>query len=101
MAQSKRKKSSAICQACGREIPGKIHRFSGVPSSAFCSMECQLSKAEITVEEVRPGPAGPRAPRPWYAGRMPRVLHYDRGCDCAESYENEITVPKGHSLICL
>jgi hypothetical protein len=92
--------SPATCQACGQSITGEIHRFSGVPSSAFCSIECQVSKAEITVEEVRLGPVGPRVPRPRYTGPMPRVLHYDRWCECIDLYENEITVPKGHSLIC-
>ena len=94
--------SPAICQACGRPITGKIHRFSDDPSSAFCSFECQISKTTIEVIEVELRPiTEPFAAGPIFHGPRPRTLHYDRFCECSDArFENEIVVPKRHSLIC-
>ncbi|HYT93504.1 MAG TPA: hypothetical protein VEL76_32600 [Gemmataceae bacterium] len=38
---------------------------------------------------------------PVYHGPPPSRLHDDQWCDCEEEYENQILVPKGHSLISL
>src|SRR5947208_512244 len=93
--------ASVPCQACGKAITGKIHRFSGVPDSAFCSFDCQLSKTEIVVEELQLVPIdGPPPVYPVYQGPPPSRLHFDRFCECEEYFENQITVPKRHSLIC-
>jgi hypothetical protein len=93
--------SPATCQACGRIITGKIFRFSNVPSSAFCSFDCQLKQTHIEVVELKLQPiTEPLPPDPVYQGPTASRLHDDRFCDCAVYYENQITVPKRHSLIC-
>jgi hypothetical protein len=93
--------ASPACQACGRTIIGKPHRFSNDPSSAFCSFECQLKKTEIEVYEMKLEPiTEPIEPWPVYQGPTAEKLHYDRFCECGIRFENEITVPKRHSLIC-
>jgi len=93
--------SPASCQACGRRITGKIFRFSNDPTSAFCSDECQISKAKIGVIYARLAPITEPLPRPpVYDGPTASRLQYDRWCDCEELYENQIGVPKRHSLIC-
>jgi hypothetical protein len=90
----------ATCQACGRQITGEIHRFADDPTSAFCSFDCQLSKTEIEVYELELQPiTGPLPRKPVYRGPTAERLHYDRFCECDVRYENEITVPKRHSLI--
>jgi hypothetical protein len=53
MAEANEKTPSAICQACGRAITGRIFRFTDVPTSAFCSLECQISKTEPVVTELQ------------------------------------------------
>lgn len=101
---SRAKRSTAqkpLCQACGKTITGKVHRFSGVPDSAFCSFQCQLSKAEIQVVEAKLEPiTSPLPPQPVHTGPTARTLRYERECECGVFYENQITVPNRHSLIC-
>jgi hypothetical protein len=93
--------SPDTCQACGQSITGDIHRFSDDPASAFCSLDCQISKTTIEVHEVALRPiTEPLPPRPVYHGPMAKHLHDDRGCDCDVRYQNEIVVPKWHSVIC-
>lgn len=93
--------SLTICQACGKKVQGRVFRFTDVPDSAFCSFECQLDKTEITVREVTLKPmTGPQPPPVVFAGPVANELYDDRGCDCGVFYENQITVPKRHSLIC-
>ncbi len=94
--------SSATCQACGLPITGEIHYFSGDPSSAFCSFECQVGKADIEISELELRPiTAPAAPGPVYEGPTARKLYDDRFCDCSDArFENEVVVPKGHSVIC-
>jgi hypothetical protein len=70
--------------------------------SAFCSFDCQLSQTTPIGGEARLSPVtGPRQALPVYRGPPPKRLHYDRGCECDLMYENQITVPKRHSLICI
>jgi hypothetical protein len=91
----------ATCQACGAPITGEIHQLHDDPTSAFCSYECQLEETDIQVYEMQLAPIPePLPPRPLYRGPTPEVLHYDRFCECDEEFENQITVPRRHSLIC-
>ena len=57
---------------------------------------------DIEIHELQLRPtAEPFAPGPVYRGPPPRALHYDRFCECSDArFENEITVPKRHSVIC-
>lgn len=97
----KNTKSPAVCQACSNNIVGKVLRFTGVPESAFCSWECQLTKTVITAQEIELEPiTTPRPLQPRYEGPTATTLHRDRWCECDIDYENQITVPKRHSLIC-
>lgn len=92
---------SVICQTCGKKIEGKVCRFTDVPDSAFCSMNCQISMTEPIGGEIQLLPiTGPRQSRPVFTGAVATKLHDDLGCECGVFYENQITVPKRHSLIC-
>ena len=94
--------SPETCQACGKTITGDIHRFTDDPTSAFCSVDCQLSKTTVEVRELELLPITEPLPRrPVYQGPTAQHLDYERLCECAVQYENEIIVPNGHSVICL
>ena len=56
---------------------------------------------DITVTELVLAPiTTPLPPAPVYPGPVAEVLQYDRFCDCEVMYENQILVPKRHSVIC-
>src|SRR5439155_13498010 len=55
-AMRKTTTTPAVCQACGKKIVGDVFRFDDEPDSAFCSLDCQLEKTEITVEEIEFAP---------------------------------------------
>ena len=92
--------SLAICQACGKSIMGKTYRFKDVLDSAFCSLDCQVRITKPIALEVELAPiTAPHPCLPVYMGPMATKLHYDCGCECDVYYENQIIVPKRHSVI--
>jgi len=96
--------ASEVCQACGKIITGRVCRFSNVPDSAFCSDQCQTSKTEpvlLSDQIVLLKSSDDRPRNPVYSGPLASRLHFDTWCDCAERYDNQICVPKRHSIICL
>src|SRR5205085_8369818 len=94
--------SPGTCQSCGKAINGKPFRFSDDSRSVFCSLECQIAKTRIVAVEVKLAPITiPLPPSPAYTEPVARKLHDDRGCDCGVLYENQITIPKRHSVISL
>ena len=61
----------------------------------------QISETTIEGYEAKLLPVTRSARRPVYRGPMADKLHFDRFCQCSVLYENQIIVPKGHSVIVL
>ena len=89
------------CHACHKQIDGKGFRFGDVPESAFCSIDCQISMTQPIVHEMVINEITEALPElPTFTGQIAVKLFDDRGCVCGVFYENQITVPKRHSVVC-